>query len=445
MPGTTITFEQAEEYLYHLTPGKVELGLERLRRVLKVLGDPHLELPCILVAGTNGKGTVVTALASVLAERYRVGAFVKPHLVSLVERVQVDRRPISRHLFAELTDRVRRAVAEAGVHLTYFEQTFLIALLGFLTEEVELAVFEVGLGGRLDATNAMEPVVSVITTVDLDHTHLLGETVEEIAREKAGIMRPNAPVVVGRLPDAALAVVRQQAHRLGCEVHQVGHELDLIGYDPDRMVVRFFLAEDQGEVDPLTTPMCALYQLEDLAVVLRTLKVMRQVGIPTTRKDVVRGMRRAFIAGRFDLRFVGGQPVLFDAAHNPSGARALAESLIWFCRENRWPSPEGRLELLFGCQATKDPRAMLAELAGLVRRVYPIEIQVLSPAPKEEIAQAARELGLEVEVTGGWQEALERALMSSEGELPVVVCGSIYYLGQIYRRLGLDPFPMDGA
>ena len=229
-----MNYKEAIEYLYNLKIYGMSLGLERIEHLLEVLNSPHRKIRTIHVAGTNGKGSVCAMLSSVLCSAgYKVGLFTSPHLLSFEERIRVNGSPISRDELCSLVEKIKpisEEMVESGKfeHPTFFETATVMAFSHFADSDLDYAVLEVGLGGRLDATNVVTPIVSVITTVALDHTHVLGTTLEEVAREKAGIIKPGVPVVTGVENDDILTLIRTLCRERNCESYPTA---ELVKYD----------------------------------------------------------------------------------------------------------------------------------------------------------------------------------------------------------------------
>jgi dihydrofolate synthase / folylpolyglutamate synthase len=432
---------QAAAALARLETFGMHLGLEHVRRLLAAVGDPQRGLPAVLVAGTNGKGSTAALLAAVgQAAGYRTGLYTSPHLETVEERVRVDGERIGGE---ELGALVLEVVA-AGERVlpappTYFEALTAAAFLCFRRHEVELAVLEVGLGGRLDATNAAEPAVSVITPVALEHQEQLGDTLAAIAGEKAGVMRRGRPTVAwGGQPEVA-AALRAAAEASGAELVLVGEEepggaeaavgparpLPEAPWEGQRIVV----ATASGAVD-LTVPLLGGHQAVNAALAWAAAERMARHG---WRRLDAAAFRRGAAAWRWPGRLEpvslpAGAPcrrVLLDAAHNPDGARALAR----FLADPPAPFPAPPV-LLFGVLADKDAAALLAALAPLAGRL------VLTSPPHER-GRDPRELlpllpaGTAAEVEPDPAAALDRALAltPAAGADTLVVCGSIYLVG----------------
>jgi dihydrofolate synthase/folylpolyglutamate synthase len=418
----------------------VRLGLARTRALLRELGDPQLRLRGALIAGTNGKGSVLALAERALrAAGTRVGGTPKPHLVTYRERLQIDGRPVDAVTFARLVGDVIAAASRVERRhgpATEFELLTAMAFRHFAEAEVEVALVEVGLGGRLDATHAWDGGVAVVTNVSLDHTDHLGANVTEIAGEKAAIIGRGDRAVTGAAGDA-LAVIRRRARRVGAPLAEVG-PAPLLGLDRDGIVV---------ELAGLGSSRIGLrgrHQAANAAVANATLDALELAGIarvgPAERRE---GFAAASWPGRLELLRVGSREVLLDGAHNPAGAATLAAALD----DLRPFLAPGRPTLVQASMADHDWAGVVGRLATAValEGARIITTQLASPraTPAVSLAAAWQALGRGVSVEA--QPALERALAASveAGDGPILVGGSLYLVGEARRRWLDDPLLRD--
>jgi len=400
-------------YLDGLQPLAMRFGLERMQRALAALGHPERRYPVLHVGGTNGKGsTCAMAAAALAAAGHRVGLYTSPHLHRFNERIAVDGVPIDDATLAARIEDVRQACpwhegAGAEDRITYFEFATLLALQEFAERGVTAAVVEVGLGGRFDATNAIaRPTVTAIARIGLDHTQFLGDTVEQIAREKAGIFKPGVPAVVhGHQPAGALAVLREEAAARGAPFTVA---------PPDH---------------PGPVGLRGAHQRGNAALAAAALRALAGAGVRVSEEDLRRGLAGAAWPGR--LEELGG--VLLDGAHNPQGAAALAAALPAL-------HPGRPVELIFGVLADKDHAGMLSALAPAVRRLHLLAPRSARARAPEEVQALARSLGVDADVHAELPAALACARAAAgEGGL-VVVAGSLYLVGEA-RELLAQPLP----
>jgi dihydrofolate synthase/folylpolyglutamate synthase len=397
--------------------GERQLKLDRMRSLLVRLGRPDAGLKIVHVAGTKGKGSTSAMIAAMLtAAGYRTGVFSSPHLERIEERFAVDGRPCSAAELVTLVDRLQPIVhaidaeaAEQGDPLggpTFFEIITAIALVHFVERQVDAAVLEVGLGGRLDATNVSLPAVSVITSIDFDHTRQLGNTLAAIAGEKAGIIKPGVPVVSGVIQPEAQAVVAAVAREHGCRLIQLGRDFSYTYQPPKHCGLRI---ADCGFVDPqseirnpksemefrmvgqefnlehVALAMRGPHQAANAATALAAVAELRRQGWCVSTDAIRDGLGRAVVPARVEL--IAGEPaVVLDTAHNPASARALVAALAELPRT-------GRRTLLLSVSRDKDVRAIVGELAPHFDRVVVTQYRENPRAVAvEELAEIVREL-----------------------------------------------------
>lgn len=339
--------DQAISYLKALPHTEVKPGLARIRALLEAVGNPHAQLRAVHIAGTNGKGSVAALCASVLQSAgYRVGLYTSPHLIRYCERVQINGAPITEHEFTQIADALMPIADSMVDKPTQFEFLTALAFLYFARQKIDIAVIEVGLGGRFDATNVITPIVSVLTNVELDHTDLLGNTIEQIAWEKAGIAKRGVPLVTGERKPNALEIIARECAVVGAP---------LICARPRVRALEFSWEYQELEIEPLGRVHLGLlgsYQQENVTVALEALEVLKQS--MTISDGALRGgLEQARWPGRFEV--VCKKPyIVLDGAHNPHAVSALREDV----RRYRGKYTIKKSALLFGVLADKDYRAM---------------------------------------------------------------------------------------
>ena len=420
----------------------IQLGLGRTRALLRALGDPQLSIRGALVAGTNGKGSVLAlAGAALQAAGRRVGQTPKPHLVTYRERMQIGGRPVDQATFARLVDEALAAADRVPRRLgppTEFELLTAMVFRWFAEERVELALVEVGLGGRLDATHAWDGGVAAITNVDLDHTDRLGPTIAHIAREKAAIIERGDVAVTGATGEAR-AIVRRRAARLGVPLTVV-EPAPLLGLSRDGIEVRL------PSLGPTHVGLRGRHQAANVAVADALLDALATAGIA----DVPATARRSGYAavrwpGRLELLSIDGRDLLLDGAHNPAGAATLATALD----DLRPFLTPGRTTLLTASMADKDVDGVVGALSSAdslgAARVVATQLDVPRALPAAALAARWRAIAPSVDVAVVEEPlaALESALRSAEG--PVVVAGSLYLVGLARGRLVDDPLLRDAT
>ncbi len=423
-------------WLYSLEARGEIYKLERMERALALIGNPHHRLRAIHIAGTKGKGSVAAMLDSCLrAAGLKVGLYTKPHLVRLSERTRVNGGEMPAELMLDYIRKLRSVFEGTGLHLTFFEFTVALMFLYFAESQVDVAVIETGLGGRLDSTNVVRPFLSVITPIGFDHMEHLGYTIPAIAAEKGGIIKPGVPVVIGaRDPDArttllSIAAQRQSAARLAerdfsFRSHAPAHRLDYRGLG---------LALDGVEIS-LAGP----FQHENASIALATLEAMRAQGWAISEDAIRRGMNDTVWPGRFDV--VWRRPtVILDCAHNELSISALLETMD--VEMGRGVRPR----LVFGCLADKNWRRMGELLAPRVRDVTLTRVKPKRPLDPENLVPVfSGRVPTRVEPEA--VRAIDQVMAESGPDDVVLATGSVYLIGEIYGyflarygRTGLFP------
>jgi dihydrofolate synthase / folylpolyglutamate synthase len=403
-----MTYPQAIEFLYSLRLFGMKLGLDNTFRLAAAMGNPHQRLRFIHVAGTNGKGSTCAMLESIYrAAGWRVGLFTSPHLVSFAERIQVGRRFISRDEVARLTDEIRAASETLGAETppTFFEFVTVMALKYFAEQKCDLVVWETGLGGRLDATNIVTPLASVITNVQLDHQQWLGQTLPEIAREKAGIIKHGVPILTATEDAAALGVITEVARQQEA---------------PLTVVME---AASQYAVS-----LAGEHQKRNAALALAVVRLL-QPQISAPESALCEGLKTTRWDGRLQMApQPDGRLILLDAAHNPAGAQTLAEML-----QNSF---QGRpLALILGTMSDKDYAAICRRLAPLAVKIFLSPIASDRGADPQALADCCRQANPAAAVAVC--RNIAQALAQATQEPFVVVAGSIYFVGEAMQELGL--------
>jgi dihydrofolate synthase/folylpolyglutamate synthase len=425
MKGTPRHRFSAAAYLASRTRLGVKFGLETPAALASALGHPERRYATLLVAGTNGKGSVVAYVdAALRGSSLRVGRYTSPHLVHVRERIVVGGRAIGPRAFEaavatvhDAAERLLRAGTLAA-HPTYFEVLTLAAFEHFRRAGVDVAVLEVGMGGRLDATNVSDPLVSAVVSVDRDHEAYLGTTLAQIAGEKAGVLRPGRPTVLGPLPAEARAAIEEAAVRLGARLVDASAGTTLRERD-GRLEVSTPARRYRG-----LRPLEGAHQRENLVVALRLLEEAHAAGIKVAFDSLPAALNRTRWRGR--LEWVPGRPpLLLDGAHNPAGARALAAYLRRL----------GPCVLLFGVMADKDVEEITRILFPLAQGIVLTRPPVERAASSSEIRRRAGGLGTAALCEDRPRKALALARRLAGPKRPVVVAGSLYLVGEVLGAL----------
>jgi dihydrofolate synthase/folylpolyglutamate synthase len=441
-------YQETLDYLYSYIDYSVErsyryspevLDLSRVRALLRALGDPHLKYSSVHIAGTKGKGSVSAMTASILqAAQYKIGLYTSPHLQCFTERIRVNGQQIQKSEVIEFVEILKPHI-ETIQQLTVYEIITALGFIYFAQKEVDCAVFEVGLGGRLDATNVITPLASVITSLSYDHMHLLGESLSDIAREKAGIIKPEVPVVSAPQQHEAEHVVKGVARSLGAPLSLVGRDwLYSAGpRDLSGQIIYVWSAAEQPMMDAYVEsaggeewapprywiPLLGYHQVVNGAVAYATIQVLRDQGLKVKEDAIQKGFREVQWPGRFQI--LSTNPVVVvDAAHNRDSALKLRIAL-----DDYFP---GRpVTLIFGASADKDIPGMLLELLPRVSRLIVTQADHPRSSDPEELANIAHSHGLRVEIEVPVDVALDRALAQVWPQGVVLATGSLFIVGEI--------------
>ena len=423
-----MNYEEAVAYIEETPKFTTKNKMEHTKECLKRLGNPQDKFRVIHVAGTNGKGSTCAFLTSVLREAgYSCGLFTSPHLVVINERFQINEKDISNEVFLDAFCKVKELadelVKEGNYHPTYFEFLFLMGMVIFADAGVDYVVLETGLGGRLDATTAVEnPVACVITSISFDHMQYLGNTIEEIAGEKAGIIVPGVPVIYDGNDQKAAKVIRDRAQELNSPCYEVTREDTEIIRNTCSGIDFLFKNEYYGNT-VFSIPFIALYQVMNSSLALKTMEVLKEE-IPVSAEAVKKGLIETRWQGRMETVLPG---VIVDGAHNEDGVARFVETAAHFQKD--YP-----LTLLFSAVDDKDYTDMIRTILDKIRFRHVVVTQVggYRKVPAEQLAEIFKENGCpSAEVCEDAEEAFRKAL-SEKGDDGLLFCvGSLYLVGEI--------------
>ncbi|MBC8334947.1 MAG: bifunctional folylpolyglutamate synthase/dihydrofolate synthase [Anaerolineales bacterium] len=424
---TETAYNKALDYLYSFVDyslkhaselAKAEFNLDRMRDLMHLLGDPQNDYPIIHIAGSKGKGSTAAFTASALrAADYRVGLYTSPHLQDFTERMQINGVPIPQDEFAALVEEIKPSVAQVPF-ITTFELTTALAFLYFSRQKITAAVIEVGLGGRLDATNIVTPLVSVITSLSLEHTAVLGNTLTEIAREKAGIVKEGHPFVSAPQKPEAASVLDLAAEEYNVPLTLVGRDLM---YKVKKKTIDGQMLEvwmRNGPKMKLSIPLLGDHQVENAVTAYAALIAARQEGLVFNAAQLKQGFAETKWPGRFEI-WREKPPIVLDSAHNPDSFAKLRQTLDEYFPE--WP-----VILIFGVSEDKNVADMLKELASrlekvlLTKSVHPRAVEV------QKLVGFAEQAGVACEAVEPVEEAVARALDIAGDQALVLSAGSIF-------------------
>lgn len=426
---------QVIKYLNSLERFGIQLGLERITKLLELLGNPHQGLKCIHIAGTNGKGSVTTFISQILKNAgFKIGTYTSPHLISYTERITINGISIPEVQVAEIISKkilpAINILIRHFTHPTYFEITTALAFYYFAQEKVDFVVLEVGLGGRLDATNVVIPLVSVITSINLEHQDVLGETLEEIAYEKAGIIKPTIPVVTSASQPEVLKVIEKISLAQNSKLYQIGKEIKIDRYPTDRLNYQFSVKGILKEYEKLQTSLLGYHQVINAVTSIGAIEVLEQYyGIKIPTQVIKKGLLEAKICGRLELI---RNKFLLDGAHNPASATVLRKALIDYFSSRR-------LIFILGILEDKD-------ISGIVRALLyqneTIDLVIITQ-PKIKRAASPQPLSQEVihyidkiHILDTVSESIKYAQVVATPSHLICITGSLYTVAEAIEYFG---------
>ncbi len=431
-------YRETIEYLYALQKHGIKLALSNSFRILESLGNPHRKFKTVHVAGTNGKGSTSAFIASMLrAAGLRVGLYTSPHLVSFTERIRINGDQIPEKRVVELAQRIHKACnslnavdGSTAISPTFFEVTTAIAFTYFAEEEVDLAVIEVGMGGRLDSTNVIVPLVSIITNIDLEHTEYLGTTLEQIATEKAGIIKPGVPVVTGVTQPEVVGIIERTARANACRISRLNKDVM-----PENVASRseqyFDYRGIRATYRALKIHMVGRHQVDNACLALAAVEYLREAGVAVDEPAVKLGLEKARWEGRME-RIEQSPDIYLDGAHNPASAKKLAITI----QELR--SSYSKMILIIGILCDKDYQGIARQLVPLADRVIVTKPHYARALDVAVLAGEVRQLHTQVATAETVAGAIARARADASPDDLILVTGSLYVVGEARAILAAD-------
>ena len=426
-----MTYPDTIDYLYGIRLFGQKLGLETMQYLLRLMGNPQHSLRFIHIAGTNGKGSVAAMLHAVLSRAgYKTGLYTSPHLVSFCERFQINGQPIAEADVVRLVEQLKPLLETVAAHPefhapTFFEAVTATALQHFHEQKVDVIVWETGLGGRLDATNVVKPLASVITNIAFDHTQYLGETLPQIAMEKCGIIKPGVPVVTAAVAEEVLHVIRATATAQACSLTTVGRDVHVNRLSEDEQGQRVVLNSTRHDYGVVTIPLLGAHQTINCATAVAALEAS---GLPITPQQITEGLAQTTWPGRFQI--VGHHPtIVLDGAHNAAAAERLAATLRERCTGQK-------LTLILGVLRDKNYDQMCQILAPLAERIHCVPVNSERTCDPDQLARwcMAANPRLKISIAGNLAKAYAQA--RSEKTEAIVITGSLFLVGEALDQLG---------
>lgn len=430
MKQNILSYEECMRYIHETAKFGSNYGLSRTNKLLELLGNPHKQIKTIHVAGTNGKGSTTAMISSVLKEAgYKVGMYTSPYLEEFEERIQINNVNISKERLAEVVTEVKDVVEQVKkLELgdpTEFEIITVAMLKYFCDEEVDYAVIEVGLGGRLDSTNVINPILSVITSISYDHMNILGNTIEEIAGEKAGIIKENTPVIVYPQIEEVERVLRTAAEEKKsdiCFVPEISAKLLEAKRKNNTQLIEVKTNKYNYEVE---LPLLGRHQILNCAVAINVLEKLRELGVQIHTRSILQGIKNTRWIGRMEV--MSDSPlVVIDGAHNYDGIMNLKESIDTYFSYNK-------IILILGILADKEVVKMVKEITSIVNKVILTTPHSDRAENPEKLLDSIENHKDEVEIIQDYREAYKRALDIAEEEDLILISGSLYMIGDMRK------------
>jgi dihydrofolate synthase/folylpolyglutamate synthase len=428
-----LTYPETLDYLLALHRFGIKLGLEAITNLLERLGHPQRKYPTLHIGGTNGKGSSAAMTAAMLqAGGYRVGLYTSPHLIDFRERIRVQDQDISEGQVCELTARIR-AVADSLGSLTFFELTTAMAFQHFFDQQVDIAVIEVGLGGRYDATNVLNPLGVLITSIGFDHEMYLGPTLPEIAREKAAIIYQDVPVVLGEMPDSVMPVFETMAKNCGSPLYRYGKEFSI----SEISRTKFTYHGIRETIPSLQTNLIGRHQMSNAGSALALLETATAERFPLSAHAISSGLQHVHWKGRLEI--VQHNPmVILDGAHNLLGVQSLFD----FLQSQLHDCPGRKIIVVLGMMHDKHHAEFVQVLVPLIDRLIVTRPHMNRAATVDELLQAVSRDDVKVRgIEDPWEAYCQAYHVARPSDL-ICVTGSLFLVGEVLQHLTTSPSPM---
>lgn len=423
-------YREALKYIESVGKFGMNFGLKRIERICELLGNPQERLKVIHVAGTNGKGSTVTFVSNILIEEgYRVGIYTSPHLERFTERIKINNEEIPEEDVAVLIEEIKEiidiVIAEGYEHPTEFEIVTACALKYFDEKKVDFVVLEVGLGGRLDATNVVKPLLSIITSISYDHTNILGDTIEKIAYEKAGIIKKNRPLVLYPQVEEAERVIVKRAEEMDSNTYYVKDTEWDVKEDTTKGIVFDVKIKNRVYRD-LRIRMINKYQVKNAITALMAIEVLRDLGYDISDKAIYEGLEKSIWPGRFEI-YKEDPYIVLDGGHNVQGIMELIFGLKKYFINKK-------IKIVFGVLKDKDYIKMVDELTKVCDDFITVTPESFRALKAEDLKEVIEERGKRAVAFDNMKEAVEFAINNKDYDV-LVFCGSLYMIGDVRRIL----------
>jgi len=415
-------------WLYNLKRFGMSYGVDNIRKLLKLLGDPHEKINCVLITGSGGKGSVTYLLSKLLeAHGYKTGRFMKPHLHRYTERIAINSKEISKERLLELANLLYDKIQNSDYHPTFFEFTTALSMLYFIEENVDICVYEVGIGGRYDATNVLNPCISAITTVYLEHTNILGDTYEEIAWNKVGIARKDAYLVLGKIIENATKVVEKECSSIGCELIKVSDEknadvrFEKLKSDLISNVFNYYGLN--SELKELESSLLGYHQFNNCSIALCMFELLHMLGYDFKESLIRETLKRIHFPGRLEIINDKNNTIILDCAKDPFAIQSLSD----FLKDNF----KEKFVVIMSISSDKDYKSMIKNISEITEKFIFCEHKVMSRAINNELLKkAVDDLGLKIPsiLIKDVKEAVKFALTNYND--PILITGSVFTVAE---------------
>ncbi len=421
-------YHKTLEYLYSLERFGIKLDLSNTKSILKYLGHPHKNFPSVHIAGTNGKGSVAAILQSVLSESgYKTGLYTSPHLIDFRERIRIGKRKIDKEFILDFVTDLKEKIEKNKY--TFFEVTTALAFSYFAQKEVDIAVVETGLGGRLDSTNALSPELVIITTLSLDHTKILGKTLKKIAFEKAGIIKENVPTVVETDKKEALEVIRSVCRKKKSELLLVNRHCQWKILGKNLQETSFLLNYNSKTYNHLKIGLSGEHQIRNSATAILALEELRKKGWKISDRSIREGLKNVNWRARFEV-FRKKPLVILDVAHNPEGIRTLLKTMDELI-------PDKNIVFIFGVMADKDYPQMLKQISKKTELILLTRPDYHRSATLRDLEKAVKKLNQEYKPFEKIKDAYFYALKTTSPSDAICITGSHFTVGEFLSLSGI--------
>ena len=420
-------YQDELSYLYSLQQFGIKLGLSNIKELCAILDNPQDKIKTIHVGGTNGKGSTAAIISSILNKAgYKVGLYTSPHLIDFTERIRINNVPVSEERVSCLVRHIRDCMEDKVLMPTFFEFTTALAMLDFAEESVDIAVMEVGMGGRLDATNIIKPLVSVITNVEYDHTEHLGPLLKDIAKEKCGIIKRGVPLVTSEIKGDILSLIENYAGDNGTPAYVYGRDFHTDPVELTRHYSRFNYNGLIWKGLLLETILAGRHQVFNTGAALFTVELLANTGFNVTESHIKEGVKGVSWPGRLET-LAGPPPVLLDGAHNHAASIALREFISDVIMKKE---DVGKTVLIFGVLRDKDAHSMIGELIPHISEIIITRPDTERGLPVEELRQIVEGYSVKPYVTNTVSDALSVAYDITSSSDVIIVTGSLYLVGE---------------